>query len=83
MEPLAAAPSPGGSSAAAVVGLRSGRPALLENDNLQKQNYTEVRGLWDVALKSSSGFSGFVDAGAKFNSQSTTISTKGGLRYQW
>ena len=65
------------------VTLGTAGPALLENDNLQTKSYVEVRGLWDVALKGSSGFSGFVDAGAKFNNQSTIISTKGGLRYQW
>ena len=70
-------------SSVAGVTLGTAGPALLENDNLQTKSYVEVRGLWDVALKGSSGFSGFVDAGAKFNNQSTIISTKGGLRYQW
>ena len=57
-------------------------PGITLDDSLRTKGYGEVRGLVDVANKGT-GFSGFVDGGAKFNNQFTTITAKGGVRYQW
>ena len=62
--------------------LTTAGPGLLLNDDNRQRGYGEVRGLIDVANKGT-GFSAFVDGGAKFNNEFTTITAKGGVRYQW
>ena len=56
-------------------------PGITLDDSLRTKGYGEVRGLVDVANKGT-GFSGFVDGGAKFNNQFTTIAAKDGVRYR-
>lgn len=57
-------------------------PALSLNDEGRKKGFGQVTGMLDIA-DGDSGWSGFVNGGAKFNSDFTTVELKGGVRYQW
>jgi outer membrane autotransporter protein len=56
-------------------------PALPLTD-LREKGYGEVIGTIDFT-NLQTGWSGFFDGGAKWNSQFTTTELKGGLRYSW
>ena len=60
------------------VTLLTAGPGITLDDSLRTKGYGEVRGLVDVAIKGA----GFVDGGAKFNNQFTTIAAKDGVRYR-
>lgn len=57
-------------------------PALSLNDEGRKKGFGQVTGMLDIA-DGNSGWSGFINGGAKFNSEFTTVELKGGVRYQW
>jgi hypothetical protein len=58
-------------------------PALTVSDGaLHNKPFGEVIGLIDVG-NNGQGWSGFVNAGVKFNSEFTTVQAKAGTRYQW
>jgi len=57
-------------------------PALVLDDKDREKGYGQVTGMLDIA-DGDSGWSGFLNGGAKFNSQFTTVELKGGVRYQW
>jgi hypothetical protein len=64
-----------------VVDLLNGGPEVTVNDNIGNV-YGEVKGgLTLVSL--GRGWSGFADAGVKFNNQFDTVTAKGGVNYQF
>jgi outer membrane autotransporter protein len=52
------------------------------DDGMHNKPFGEVVGMLDVA-NIGVGWSGFVNAGVKFNDDFTTTTAKGGVRYQW
>ena len=57
-------------------------PALTLDDKSRKKGFGEVTGMLNIA-DGDSGWSAFLNGGAKFNSELTTLELKGGVRYQW
>ncbi len=57
-------------------------PALTVDDKRRQKGFGEVTGMLNIA-DGDSGWSAFVNGGAKFNSELTTVELKGGVRYQW
>jgi hypothetical protein len=63
------------------VDIQNAGPDAILVDNFQKV-FGEVKG--GVTLVTPvAGWSGFVDAGVKFNDQFNTVTAKGGINYQW
>jgi hypothetical protein len=62
--------------------LNSAGPSLVLDDNARTKGYGEVTANVTFAGQGSP-WSGFVNGGAQFNSQLTTVELRGGLRYQW
>jgi hypothetical protein len=56
-------------------------PAVTLND-IRAKGFGQVTGQVNVADKGT-GFGGFIDAGAKFNGQFTSIEASGGISYKW
>jgi hypothetical protein len=61
--------------------LLSAGPALTLSD-VREKGYGEVTGQVNIA-HNGTGWSGFLDGGAKFNSQSTSIEFNAGIAYKW
>jgi hypothetical protein len=59
----------------------AGLPDLVLNDNFKK-SHIEVKGGLDV-ISNLPGWSGFVNAGVKFNDEQHTVTAKGGFNYRW
>jgi hypothetical protein len=60
----------------------SAGPSLVFDDNARNKGYGEVTANLTFAGQDSP-WSGYVNGGAQFNSQSTTVELRGGVRYQW
>ncbi len=65
------------------VTLDAGGPSFSVSDGaLKNKPFGEIAGLIDL-VDIGSGWSGFLNAGVKFNADFTTITAKGGIRYQF
>jgi len=51
-------------------------------DNAFGRSYGEVKGNLNI-YRIGSGWSAFVNTGVRWNSQWTTVTTKGGVAYRW
>jgi hypothetical protein len=63
------------------IDIQNAGPDAILPDNFQKV-FGEVKG-GVTLITPIAGWSGFVDAGVKFNEQFNTVTAKGGLNYQW
>lgn len=65
------------------VGLLTTAPApVLTLNDVREKGYGEVTGQLNIA-DTGSGWSGYLDGGAKFNNQSTDIEFSGGIAFKW